>query len=467
MFCDRFFFLCLLLLIILVFISVSRLEFAVTTKERISFYGTNWEEITSAAHSFDLPSAIAFDETEEILYFNDLHHKDGSIFSLKLSADGFHRAERLLQKTQDEEIMGMAFDPLDRILYWTDAKNRRIYKLSVDGKIVAPSILLQLNETKIPSGIAIDVCRRQLYWTNSNKESPSIEHIPLNGASESKVLIDTDLYMPSGIVVDQYSKRLYWVDDKNGIRYSVESVKLDGTDRKDIAQRAHNVPLNVAVNETDVFWTDDQNRAVWRLPKNATDEDEPQKLHEFEKEAPRGIIARIHLLSTQKGNPDCKRVLKEIENNLQTMDVSTNARIHSMENEIKTLPEHFCLNGGKLNPTSDRCDCLPEFSGEHCEIKKCHNFCFEGTCHLSSTGIAQCVCHAGFKGKRCEINMCSGFCLNDGRCDLENNEPVCHCDAPFYGERCESLEISEMCNRFCNNERVDASGIDLAKMCNK
>lgn len=374
--------------------------------------------------------------------------------------------EKLLQKTKDELIQGIAFDPLERILYWTDAKNKLIYQMNVDAKNGEPSILLKLDETKTPHGVAIDVCRRKLYWTNANHLNPSIERVSLDG-SNAEVLIDMDLFMPSGIVVDQYSKRLYWVDDRPGIQFSVESAELDGTDRLEITRKLYNVPFNLAVDESNIFWTDMQQNAIWRLSKNATVANEPEKVQNFT-DAPKGIVVRNHFLSSQSENPECKAVLNVIAMALMTPKPSTDAtKTPATDAILQMIPKHFCLNDGVVNPKTDLCICPNEFKGVHCEIPICHNYCIEGMCQISSTGYAQCECHVGFVGDRCEINLCSSYCLNGGHCDLENSEPVCHCSPPFYGRHCESMDVSEVCNRFCNNEEVDTKGIDLAFACNK
>lgn len=442
-----------------------RLEYAVTTRNRISFFDENWKENTSAAHNFEKPSALALDEVEDTVYFNDLEHQDGTIFSLKLKDDNNHQTETILKKTRDESILGMAFDPLDRILYWTDAENHIIYKWSVDDKNAEPSVLLKVDGSKVPHGIAIDVCRRQLYWTNSHEDSPSIERIALNGSAVSEAIIVDDLHVPSGIVVDQYSKQLYWVDNRHGIQYSVESSDLDGTHRRDIMQGAYHEPLNVAVDEWSVFWTDDQNKAVYRLPKNGDRNIAPVNVKSFNMDTPHSVIVRDHFSTKQKENPDCQHVVNEIEKARVAAEVVAKSAPAVVQSRVEKF---FCLNGGKANPTNDGCKCLAEFDGNRCEIKKCQNFCIEGTCSISSTGVPMCTeCHPGFTGKRCEINVCTGYCLNDGHCELEHNQPICKCDRPFYGDRCQALELPEICNRFCNQEEVYAKGFNLTSLCNK
>lgn len=436
-------------------------DFAVTTKGQINFYGSDWNKITSAAHQFDDLSAIAFDETDETIYFNDQSNiNNGSIYSVKLSSDDNHRVERVLQKTKFELIQGLAFDPLDRVLYWTDARNKIIYQLAID-KQEEPSIFMKLDETKIPHGVAIDVCRRKLYWTNSNHRNATIERASLDG-SKYEVIIERGLFMPLGITIDQFTKRIYWVDDRNGNHYSVESAALDGTERTVVVQSLFNAPFNLATDKDDIFWTDFTSDAVWSVNKNSTNVENPIKVQNFTAR-PKGIVSRNYLLSSQAENPDCKVVVQKIRNVLLKPSASpaTNRPIPV------TLPTVSCLNDGVVNPKTNTCICPKQFKGVYCEIPLCHNYCIEGKCHISSTGYAQCSCHPGFTGDRCERDVCSGFCLNGGRCGLDNAEPACRCAPSFSGRHCETMDANEMCDRYCNEEQIDGIDVDLPKLCGK
>lgn len=231
-----------------------------STKKQINFYASaneSWKLVTEAAHQFTGLSAITYDDIDNIIYFNDQANSSGTIHSLSLSADNNHRVEQVIEKTANETIQGIAFDPLERTLYWTDATNRRIYHLTLDHD-AKPKVFVQLAEREQPFGLAIDVCRRQLYWTNANhKERPSIERIALDGYGREQ-LIASDLFFPSGIVVDQYAKRIFWVDDLDGTHYAVESAALDGSDRRNIVRKHNTKPFNLAVDEFDVYWTDTQ-----------------------------------------------------------------------------------------------------------------------------------------------------------------------------------------------------------------
>lgn len=437
------------------------LDFAVSTKGQILFYTSDWNQITSAAHQFDELSAIAVDETHEVLYFNDQSHANGTIFSLKLSSDDNHRTEKVLTKTKNEWIQGMAFDPLERKLYWTDAKSRMIFQLDVDNRDDSPSVFMKFDDTKIPHGISVDVCRRKIYWTNSNHRNASIERASLDGSKHEVIVDKKDLYMPSGIVVDQFSKRIYWVDDLEGDHYTVKSAALDGTERVVITQRLYNEPVELAVDRTNIYWTDTQHNAIWSLPKDNKKDEEPKAVKNFT-EDPKGIIARDHFLSTQAENADCKTVLSALKKVLDDGSMTPTKPLPSEEKRI------ICLNGGTVNPAGNSCICPREFKGANCEISLCYNYCVEGTCRFSSTGLTQCECFDGFEGERCEVNKCHGFCLNGGHCNIENQSPTCHCLTGFYGRHCESMDKKLLCKKYCSNESdVDIDVMDLMVTCQK
>lgn len=435
-------------------------EFVVSTKGRINFYTPEWELVTSAAHQFDELSAIAFDEIEEILYFNDQSHQNSTIFSLKLSPTDHHESEGIVKKTQKEKVQGIALDPLERTLYWTDATNGIIYQMNLNTN-QEPSVFMK--DLILPQGIAIDVCRRKLYWTSvdiSTKNS-TIGIISLDVGSEAKNII-YGLDLPRGIVVDQFSERIFWVDDLVGEHFTVESANLDGSDRKTIVKDMFHSPFDVTVDESNIYWTDTQENAVWTVKKNASDhENVPVRIKNFTLwNSPKGIIRRNHFMTSQAKNPDCKSVIDMIKTTVYPTTSTTTETFVPLSNAQ-------CLNNGRFDEKTKSCHCQIGYKGNLCEIPICYNYCIEGTCHVTSNGNTQCKCNDGFSGERCEIDLCSNHCLHGGHCTIENGAVNCQCPPSFYGNRCENMDIKEMCIRFCNNEDIDYRGFNMQTICNK
>lgn len=118
---------------------------------------SSWQTIATAAHEFDELSALTFDESEELIYFNDLKHRNGSIFSLKrdlIAAN--HVAEQTIARTGNESVGGLAYDPLNMNLFWSDTEQRKIFFAPIHGS-ATPKVLVDLSaEGGRPDGVAVD-----------------------------------------------------------------------------------------------------------------------------------------------------------------------------------------------------------------------------------------------------------------------------------------------------------------------
>lgn len=253
-------------------------------------------------------AAVAFDASNDTLYVDGIFGNVFAIFSLKLSSVGLKPEKKLLVKTYDEIIMGMAFDPVEQTLYWTNFTGTRIYKMRVDGESLEPTVFLDLNGTIFPQSVAIDVCGRQLYWSSVNHATPSIERMPLNGSGKSEVLVDTNLVRPKNIVIDQQSKRFYWSDAQDGHEYFVESAELDGSNRKIIHNdhSADSSPTSVVIDESNLFWTDNIEGNIWKIAKNASSSEAPLKIRDFGD--PFGLLFPTYMIVRRNGNADCASV---------------------------------------------------------------------------------------------------------------------------------------------------------------
>ncbi|KAH8379356.1 hypothetical protein KR009_004351, partial [Drosophila setifemur] len=462
-------------------------DFAVTLRTKIQFMDSSWQTMATAAHEFDELSALTFDESEELIYFNDRLHQNGSIFSLRrdmLSAS--HVAEQAIQRTGNETVGGLAYDPLNRNLFWSDILQRKIFFASVDSPAgQAPKVLVDLSqEGGRPEGVAVDVCRRKLYWTNSNITHPSVERVDLDGNNRT-VIIDSNIDMPKGIVVDQLSDRLFWIDDLKGVFFAVMSSKLDGSDRQLVLKDKHHEPQNLAVTNDAIYWTDRTTNSVWSHPKVAavkvtttsrpeTEEDTTDGIESRQESEPvedcplvrvanlseeaRGIVARNGFYQRLQKDAHCSSIVRKVKMRLDEMNRHKEMR-SLVDKKMAQLEEDHCMNAGSYVPQRDLCICPPGFKGSRCEIRECHNYCVHGTCQISELAYPKCYCQPGFSGERCEVSQCSGLCLNGGHCRLaeKDQEPAgssCECPTNFAGARCEH-NSTEICALFCRLLKFD------------
>ncbi|EDV50169.1 protein cueball [Drosophila erecta] len=451
-------------------------DFAVTLRTKIQFMDSSWQTIATAAHEFDELSAITFDESEELIYFNDMRHQNGSIFSLKRDlVAANHVVEQRIARTGNESVGGLAYDPLTMNLFWSDIEQRKIFFAPIDGS-AAPKVLVDLSaEGGRPDGVAVDVCRRKLYWTNSNVTHPTVERINLDGNNRT-VIINSTIDMPRGIVVDQLSDRLFWIDDLKGVFFAIESSKLDGSDRLVVLKDKHHEPLNLAVTNDAIYWTDRTTRSVWSHPKvpvirvtttskpveedstDSTDFKDPEPVNEDcplvrvanLSEEVRGIVVRTGFYQRLQKDHHCASIVRKVKERVDAQN--TKFEVRSLQDQkMKILQDERCMNHGEYKPATDLCICPTGFKGSRCEIRECHNYCVHGTCQMSESAYPKCYCQPGFTGERCEVSVCAGLCLNGGHCRASKDEkeaPSCECPAKFGGARCEQ-NSTEICTLFC------------------
>lgn len=431
----------------------SSTDFAVTTQSKIEFFDYSWSPKFEAAHQFKELSSMTFDETAEKIYFND--RINGSIFSLKISstASSNHEIEHVvLGNTTNEIILGLAVDPLDQMIYWTDSKNKKIYRKSITDSSIVELVHDFSKERTIPDGIAIDICRRKLYWTNSNHNKATVERSNLNG-EDHEVLIDSKLFLPHGIVVDQFADKLYWVVDQEGIHFSVESADLDGSNRQVLIEGLNNIPHNLIVSRDTVYWTDSVRKSIWSVGKFKKSES-PVLVRSFSGR-PKGIISRVGFLTNLSNDKECKAVINSISSRMLAL-----ATTSTVSPQTQMKKEIFCMNGAEYNAISGGCICKIGFSGTRCEIRECQNYCVHGTCTVNEYGYPKCFCKQGFYGERCENYLCADHCLNGGKCKIEEDEneelkPTCECPDNFIGPRCE-FNSTEVCSVFCKLLKYDS-----------
>lgn len=132
-------------------------------------------------------------------------------------------------------MVGVAYDCVEKMVYWTDITTPAISKASVQGGDPIPIIRTDLGS---PEGIAIDHMSRTMFWTDSMKDR--IEVASLDG-SQRRVLIDTDLVNPRAIVADPANGYLFWAD-WNREAPKIETSHMDGSNRRLLAGDGLSLP---------------------------------------------------------------------------------------------------------------------------------------------------------------------------------------------------------------------------------
>ncbi|XP_036210818.1 nidogen-1 [Myotis myotis] len=181
-----------------------------------------------------------------------LFAQTGKIERLPLEGSTMRKTEaKALLHAPGKVIIGLAFDCVDKMVYWTDISEPSIGRASLYGGEPATIIRQGLGS---PEGIAVDHLGRNLFWTDSRLDR--IEVAKLDG-TQRRVLFDTDLVNPRGIATDPVRGNLYWTD-WNRDSPKIETSYMDGTHRRVLVQDDLGLPngLTFDAYSSQLCWVD-------------------------------------------------------------------------------------------------------------------------------------------------------------------------------------------------------------------
>lgn len=90
-----------------------------------------------------------------------------------------------------------------------------------------------------------------MFWSNWG-DNGHIKKASMDGRDVAG-FVTSDIGWPNGLALDWPNDRLYWTDAK---LLRIESIRLDGSDRRVVLSQMVDHPFSVAVFEDRIFWSD-------------------------------------------------------------------------------------------------------------------------------------------------------------------------------------------------------------------
>ncbi|XP_031845880.1 low-density lipoprotein receptor repeat domain-containing protein cueball isoform X2 [Nomia melanderi] len=402
-------------------------------------------------------TGVAYDDTTNTLFFSDTR-SNYSVFSINLKEKN-DTAKPLVTKQENNHIVGLAFDAKTRNLFWSDGVKSAIMRMHVplDGPPEKPALLHDLKGSSA-RGIALDLCNSRIYWVNSNKGNQCIERSNLDGTERTSVIKKDMLYEPLAVAIDHAERKLYWTDDIEGERSAIERTNLDGRNNQTVIRIKRHQPVYLAIDRDTLYWSDRVHKRIWSLPKNAEPEESPVEFRPYRLYPHfaelNGIITRDNTEQI-----DCERYERIMNYANATLAPEALPSLNNLptgteESEMVTEKSQYCLNDGIMDDTDEICRCKPGFTGAHCEINLCHNYCLQGSCSINTDNLPTCKCSGTFIGPRCATDPCINYCLHGGQCSVQNEKPVCKCKYS-EGSRCENpSNVTKTCETICAKTEI-------------
>lgn len=151
----------------------------------------------------------------------------------------------------------MSLDWINRVLYWTDSHAKTVERADLDGSNRGTFLSLGPDA---PGALVVDPVNKFIFWTDVEASKPKIERANLTGG-DRRVIADTLLFQPFSLTLDHVDRRLFFGDNNQ-----IESMDLDGTDRKIVPKKAVNA-FAMSQFEQSVFWTDLSTSNIHRVNK--------------------------------------------------------------------------------------------------------------------------------------------------------------------------------------------------------
>ncbi|KAL6101612.1 nid1 [Pungitius sinensis] len=209
---------------------------------------------------------VAYDCVEKMVYWTEITSPSIS----KASIQGGEPSAVIRSDLHSPE--GIAIDHLGRTLFWTDSVRDRIEVASLDGsqrRVIVDSDLVN------PRAIIADPPNGNLYWADWNRESPKIETSYMDG-SNRRVLVKDDLGLPNGLTYDSHSSLLCWADAGT---HKLECTHPGRGDRRTVMEGLQ-YPFGITSFGRNIYYTDWRRDAVIAVDRHSgkeSDEFQPQK----------------------------------------------------------------------------------------------------------------------------------------------------------------------------------------------
>ena len=213
---------------------------------------------------------VGYDHLLSRVYWTDVQAGRESIVSTVLTSNFSTAGSKVEVSTSWDQLVTsgldmpeqLAVDAANMNLYFTDSYQQQVGVCSLQGGGCA----VLVSGVERPRGVAIHQASAQLLLTDWG-QTPRILIMALDG-SNKRDLVTENIVWPNGLAVDQITDRVYWADSKQDV---IESVDLDGGDRRTILTSHPKHPFSLAVFEDSLYWSDWETQEIVSCNKASYD----------------------------------------------------------------------------------------------------------------------------------------------------------------------------------------------------
>jgi len=214
-----------------------------STKSEIRGMKVNSMQYFPVAHQLNHAVGVGFDGSKGRVYWTDVEAGREALLSVNFDgSEGSLLITSGLVMPED-----LVVDEVNRNVYFTDSNRKHLAVCSLDGKGCA----VLLSNIEQPRAVALCHNMQKVIYSDWGSK-PAVVSVNFDGSSPFNI-VSQDVVWPNGVAVDEVMERIYWSDAKKD---TIESIKMDGSDRRIVLNTIAKHPFSLAVFEDILYWSD-------------------------------------------------------------------------------------------------------------------------------------------------------------------------------------------------------------------
>ncbi|MEQ9405583.1 MAG: FG-GAP-like repeat-containing protein [Cyclobacteriaceae bacterium] len=220
--------------------------------DRVDLSGANGQNGYYSGFSVDI-KGIAIDTENNMVFWTNT---DGQIRCGRIGDSGFTATNTVLDESGGSavEFMGVDVDGASGKVYWCDATNGQIRKISFDGS--NPEVLITVGT---PRDIELDLINEKMYYSAGTE----IFQANLDGSGVVS-LYDGGSWSQYGVALDVAANRIFWIEDDEGI-YNTFRADLDGSNISVIGSGGTPFDIETDPSNQRIYLTDPSTPEIFSL----------------------------------------------------------------------------------------------------------------------------------------------------------------------------------------------------------
>jgi hypothetical protein len=217
---------------------------------RLAIDNSRYDLLVHGLHS---AAALDYHLTQNLVFWSDIGIQAVS----KATLNGDHSQAFVIGGLKIPS--GLAVDWIHNLLYIVDAGAKRIEVSSLNGAFRRSVIWRGLDK---PRGIAIHPGLGRVFWTDYGHQAKICS--AYEDGSDVKILVSEEIERPNGLTIDYAIDTIYWAGASPCI---IESMKLDGTDRRKLIDCRSHHPFALTAFEDIFYWTDWKSQSIFSVSR--------------------------------------------------------------------------------------------------------------------------------------------------------------------------------------------------------